>query len=150
MVTPMNHLQLVNLAYKWVLKKTRCSFAFTEIKCINSEIADVIGFASGDYSVLVECKISKQDFFQDFKKPFRIQSDMGIGRYRFYACPAGLILPEELPSNWGLVYFNEKGKNNIIINPYCASPNGNIWSGGFNFNQAAERNILYSALRRIS
>lgn len=145
----MNHSELVGYSYKWVIKKTRCSFAFTEIKCINSEIADVIGFAAADYSVLVECKISRKDFLQDSKKSFRIQSHLGVGKYRFYACPDGLIKPYEIPFNWGLVYFNPVGKASIVVNPYCASLNGNIWRNGFQINTCAERNILYSALRRI-
>lgn len=143
----MTHKDLVSFSEKWIIKKTRCSFAFSEIKCINAEIADVIGFASGDYSILIECKISRPDFLKDSRKPFR-NSKTGIGKYRFYSCPEGLIKSSELPENWGLIYFSEKGNAEIIWNPYCASLTGNIWFGGFEFNKDAERNILYSALRR--
>lgn len=146
----MNHKQLVEYSKKWVLKKTRCSFAFAEIKCINSEIADVIGFASADYSVLIECKLSRSDFLRDLKKSFRNQQSInGIGKFRFFACPQGLIKSTELPLNWGLIYFSEKGAGELIWNPYCGCLHGNIWSGGFQFNKDAERNILYSALRRL-
>jgi len=33
----------------------------------------------------------------------------GLGVYRFYLCPVGLIQPEELPPKWGLLYA-ENGK----------------------------------------
>ena len=145
----MTHTELVTFSEKWIIKKTRCSFAFSEIKCINAEIADVIGFASGDYSILIECKISRSDFLQDRKKPFRnSNSKAGVGKYRFYSCPEGLIKSSELPENWGLIYFSEKGMGEIIWNPYCACLTGNIWFGGFEMNKEAERNVLYSALRR--
>ena len=146
----MKHEELVLYSQKWLLKKTRCSIAFTEIKCINSEIADVIGFASGDYSILIECKVSRADFLRDRNKSFR-DPDLkkAVGKYRFYSCPEGLIKSTEIPDNWGLIYFTTKGKGEMIWNPYCASLTGNIWNGGFNFNKEAERNILYSALRRL-
>ena len=145
----MNHRELVAYSKNWLIRKTRCAFAFTEIKCINAEIADVIGFASGDYSILIECKVSRSDFLKDCKKSFRNPNSVtGVGKYRFFSCPNGLIKSSELPANWGLIYFSEQGKGEMIWNPYCASLTGNIWSGGFEFNKDAERNILYSALRR--
>lgn len=144
----MTHSELVLYSKKWVLKKTSCSIAFSEIKCLNAEIADVVGFASGEYSVLIECKVSRGDFFKDRLKTFR-SSNKGVGKFRFFSCPHGLIKLNEVPENWGLVYFDEKGKGELVLNPYCASLFGNIWEGGFEFNREAERNILYSALRRV-
>lgn len=145
----MLHHDLVLFSKKWLLKNTSCSIAFSEIKCINSEIADVIGFASGDYSILIESKVSRSDFLRDRLKPFRDPNNScGVGKYRFYSCPTNLIKIHEVQDNWGLIYFNEKGKGELVLNPYCKSLHGNCWSGGFVFNQEAERNILYSALRR--
>lgn len=49
-----------------------------------------------------EVKVNRQDFLRDDKWP-------GYRQYchRFYfACPAGLIKPEELPEDVGLIYYN--------------------------------------------
>lgn len=59
-------------------------------------------------SFLVETKISRSDFLADSKKPHH-QGHGGVGRWRYYACPDGLIKPDELPQKWGLIYIPEKG-----------------------------------------
>jgi len=69
-----------------------------------SERCDAILFDSGS-SYLIETKISRGDFLADFKKAHR-QEGCGIGNYRYYACPTGLIKPEELPEKWGLIYVD--------------------------------------------
>lgn len=139
----MTHADLVNIAYKWTLK--RCCVAFREFVTANYEIPDVIGFRT-DESLLVEVKASRADFLRDKKKPHRAR---GMGRYRFFLCPAGLIQVSELPENWGLVLVNEAGKPEIVHNPYCSALNGNIWSGGFETDFQAENRLMYSALRRL-
>lgn len=60
-------------------------------------------------SFLIETKISRADFLRDFKKPFRAKG-RGIGKYRYFACPTGLIKPEELPEKWGLIYVEPGNK----------------------------------------
>lgn len=67
------------------------------------ERVDAILFCS-DYSYLIETKISRSDFLADAKKTFRKDPTQGIGDYRYYACPEGLIKPDELPEKWGLIY----------------------------------------------
>lgn len=143
----MTHRELVNLSYKFVLNKMSCGFAVKELKTTEKEIVDVLGFGAWNHSVLIEVKISRQDFLADKKKSFRINPDEGVGRYRFYCCPKDLIKIEDLPKNWGLIY-EDKGKLEIVFNPYCKNPKGNIFSGGFLYNKDAERAIMYSALRR--
>lgn len=144
----MTHKDLVNSAYKWVLTKS-CGFAFRELKTIQSECPDVIGFGSWKHSILIECKVSRSDFFADRKKPFRMFPENGVGRYRFYCCPTGLLKVSDLPDNWGLIYVNEQGKARSVHNPYCKSISGNIWNNGFLVNEDAERALMYSALRRL-
>lgn len=145
----MTHSALVNIAYKWVLKNASCGVAFKEFKAITKtgEQPDVIGFGS-DKSVLIECKASRSDFLADKKKLFRKHPGQGMGKYRFYLCPTGLIKKEELPENWGLIYVNEKGRATTVCNPY--SKGGNIWFRGFLCNKEAEQSLMYSALRRIN
>lgn len=144
----MTHKELVNIAYKWLLKNCSCGIAFKELESAGSkEIPDVIGFGAWGHSVLVEVKISRSDFLCDKKKSFRINPADGMGKQRFYLCPKGLIKKEELPEGWGLVYVYEDKKARMVHCPY----RGNIGErhGGFEKNNIAEAGIMYSALRRL-
>jgi hypothetical protein len=146
------HKDLIPIAYQWVLKRGICGVAFKELNthACNSEYPDVLGFGSYGHSVLIEVKVSRSDFLCDKKKKFRMYPEQGMGRYRFYMCPAGLIKPEELPNNWGLIYVAITGKAKCMVNPYCRSTTGNIWSNGFeNRNMLAEHGFMFSALRRL-
>jgi hypothetical protein len=145
----MTHAELVEKAERWLLKTKGCGFALTELASINYETPDSIGFRSG-ISILVEAKASRADFHADKKKIFRRQPWMGVGAFRFFLCPAGLITPEDLPEKWGLLWVNEKGRVRQKI-----GPKGNIWSAHGNDFFFAERNIhgewnmMVSALRRV-
>ena len=149
----MTHKQLVDAAYQWVLKRTSCGMAFKDFytNCCNGERPDVIGFQSWGTSVLVECKASRSDFLSDRKKSFRANPQLGMGTYRFYCCPTGLLTQADLPEKWGLIYVNEKGRYRTVFNPYNANRGdySNIWSNGFEQNLRAEHGVMYSALRRI-
>lgn len=140
----MTHKELVELSYKWVLKNASCGIAFKELVSIDREIPDVIGFNSWS-STLIECKVSRSDFLKDKKKPHRLK---GMGVYRFFSCPTGLIKIEELPENWGLIYADKKGKLKCVHNPYNPK-GGNIFSNGFVRDIEAEQRIMYTALRRL-
>jgi hypothetical protein len=50
---------------------------------------------------------------RDSKKPFRKFADMGMGEYKYYLCPEGLITENDLPELWGLLWIDEKGKISI-------------------------------------
>jgi hypothetical protein len=143
----MTHKELVNLSYKFVLKNMSCGFAVKELKTTEKEIVDVLGFGAWNHSVLIEVKVSRSDFLVDKKKSFRINTEEGVGKYRFYCCPKGLINIEDLPENWGLIWENES-KLEIVFNPYSKNLKGNIFNGGFEYNKDTERAIMYSALRR--
>ena len=74
---------------------------------------------------------------------------MGMGTYRFYLSPAGVITAQDLPEKWGLIWVNEAGKARQHI-----GPKGNVWSSQQEFHHAeknihAEQAILVSALRRL-
>lgn len=146
----MTHSELVNISYKYMLKHFSCGIAFKEIKTISSECADVIGFGSYQHSILFEIKVSRSDFLADKKKPFRNHPEKGIGRYRFYVCPKGMININDLPDQWGLIWELE-GKLEVVLNPFCRNPI--MYSCHQNrhetINLQAERDILYSALRRV-
>lgn len=146
----MTHKELVNLAYKWVLKNASCGVAFKELVTTNREIPDVIGFNSWS-SVVVEVKVSRGDFLKDKKKPHRAK---GMGTYRYYMCPAGMITKEELPEKWGLIYVGSTGKAVCIYNPEKDKGEylGNgVWSKNNRFDRdvESENRLMYSALRRL-
>ena len=134
------HQKLVDIAHQWVIKNTSCGFAIKELKTLEREQPDVLGFGSGQHSVLIEVKISRSDFLADRKKSFRNNPSIGMGTQRFYCCPNGLINKEELPVGWGLLYVNEKGKIKIVHKSY----KGNIGErcNGFEKNKSAEASIM--------
>jgi hypothetical protein len=114
----MNHKDLCNLSVKWLrrpasLAEPGCNVAVSE--CTGSysgEIADAIGFRSvGDeqHSVVVEAKTTRSDFLADARKPHRVGAVAGMGTFRYYIAPIGLIQVEELPSGWGLIEASPRG-----------------------------------------
>jgi hypothetical protein len=144
----LTHQDLVKIAEKWLLGTRKCSFVFTELACIaTSEIPDAIGFRDG-HSILVECKTSRSDFLADGKKYFRRNAEMGVGSYRFFMAPQGIISVQDLPQGWGLVEINEKGKPRQVW-----GHKSNIYSqpNHFHFerNLQAENGMMASALRRL-
>lgn len=149
----MTHKELVELSYKWVLKRGSCGCAFKELYsgATNGEYPDVIGFGGYGHSVLVECKTSRSDFLSDRKKRFRLSPELGMGKYRYMCCESGLIKVEELPSRWGLLYVhNDKIK--CVHNPYGKQLESNIWEKGFEEherNLLSEHGLMYSVLRRL-
>lgn len=113
------HDELCCIAVRW-LKRSKsqngsgCRIAFTEARngYKTGEIPDAIGFRYGVYdegTVLVEAKTTRSDFLSDKNKPHRINSDLGIGVYRYFIAPEGLISVDELPEKWGLLEVNKRG-----------------------------------------
>lgn len=146
----MTHQELVKIAEKWLLGTRKCSFVFTELACIaTSEIPDAIGFRDG-HSILVECKTSRSDFLADGKKYFRRNAEMGVGSYRFFMTPAGIISVQDLPQGWGLIEVSEKGKPRQV---WGHNPRSNVYSAEnvfrFERNLQAEHGMMASALRRL-
>lgn len=151
----MTHAELVIIAERWLLNAKSCGFVFRELHHFGSpEIPDALGFEPGNGceqgTILVECKASRADFLSDAKKTFRKRSEAGVGAYRFYLSPTGIIQPEDLPEKWGLVWVGKRGKAQQMV-----GPKGNAWShsgGDFHFahrNLDAEWSMMASALRRL-
>ena len=104
------HQELVDIGYKHAIKTLKFPIGAKEIKCIGSrEQPDVIAFRSG-CSIMIECKTSLADFRADFKKPERLGLLSGIGNYRLYLAPKGILPLELIPASWGLLEVNEKVK----------------------------------------
>ncbi|MFD1770838.1 hypothetical protein [Sphingobacterium suaedae] len=147
----MTHSQLVNIAYRWVLKAS-CGIAYKELKSLaTTEIPDVIGFGGWIHSVLIECKVCRSDFKRNAKKNHK----RPLGRYRFFCVPLGMISINELPEGWGLIEVNDKGKIEQVYNPfnqYLVVPpsvrDRDARHQGHETDFRTERNFLYSCLRR--
>jgi len=146
-VSKYTHVQPVEIARKWLSKQLHCGYVVTEVTSSAGEIPDALGLRA-DYTVLVECKVSRNDFLADKKKLFRQSYEDGMGDFRFYLCPVGMIKEDDLPQGWGLLYWDGKKVAQIV------GPSGNIWSRQKNFiftkNRDKEYRLIYSCLRRIA
>lgn len=105
---PFTHAALCDVAVKW-LKRAHsaggpgCLVAVSEVAGgWTGEIPDAIGFNLSHWetgATVIEVKVSRSDFLSDRKKPHRQAG--GMGRWRYYMAPVGLIAVSELPAGWG-------------------------------------------------
>lgn len=138
----ITHDDLIGVGRSWL--STKSTVVVTEIGA--GEKPDVLGFyatikACGvrqyAVTVLIECKSHRSDFLSDRKKSFRKNPAKGMGEYRYYLTPTGLISLNELPPGWGLL--ETPGKLVKVKR----------LSGIFTRNTDAELSVLCSALRRL-
>jgi len=109
------------------------------------ECPDAIGFRNG-VSCLIEVKVSRSDFMSDKKKRFRVNPELGMGDWRFYLSPPGIIEVEDLPAGWGLLHAYDRSIKKISGFP----PNSQwISSKPFSAHKQSECDFMYGALRRI-
>lgn len=125
------HSDLCQLAKSWLLRPNSrgghgCQVALTECRSgWGCEMPDAIGFRAAGLlpeSVVVEVKVSRADFLADFKKPHRADG-AGLGQFRYYLCPEGIITPDDLPERWGLLTVNERGQVKAVQGPVAVSNN---------------------------
>ena len=138
----MTHQEIVAVAMKIVKRRqdglgAKLAFAELVTECSSRETPDVMGFA-GNQTILIECKASRSDFLRDAHKLARRTPEQGMGRYRWYLCPWGIITPEDIPEKWGLIWHVQKSKIEIIKQAEWQNSNAN-----------SERDFLYSVVRRI-
>jgi hypothetical protein len=140
----MDHSELVQLAVQWLYKR-KCGFVLSELGVFTgsyNESPDAIGFRKKG-SILIEVKTSEIDFRKDKRKPFRSKASKGMGDYRFYMCPKGLIKAKQLPDKWGLLYVSSKGAVRKVVGAYS----GDTWRHTKNIYN--EHRLMYKALRRL-
>jgi hypothetical protein len=135
----MTHAQLVEKAVRW-LRSYRCGVVLSEQASVSGEMPDAIGWKQACHSVLVECKVSRDDFLADREKPCRQKPEKGMGSERFYFTPPRLIGIEELPGGWGLLECRP-GRVEMLQ----ASSKNLRTTVGFRH----EMNLLLSSLRRV-
>ncbi|MGH8465703.1 MAG: adenylosuccinate synthase [Pseudomonas sp.] len=106
------HARLCDLAVSWLRRPNSsrghgCLFAVSEIATGHGvEVPDAIGWRldAQAQSIVVEVKVSRADFLADANKPHRKDPTSGMGTWRYYMCPEGLIQVEDLPPRWGLLW----------------------------------------------
>jgi hypothetical protein len=136
----VTHAQLVSAAECW-LRSYRCYIVLSEQTAESGEVPDVIGWRSNCHSVVVECKISRADFFADEKKAVRQKPELGMGCERFYLTPKDLLDESELPHGWGLLELHKRDVA-VRTKPACRSqrtPAGLM----------SEMELLLASLRRV-
>lgn len=148
------HRELTEMAARW-FKRKGFPIVATELTAVGCrEQPDAVAFRT-NCSAIIEAKCSRADFFADRKKPERMAG--GLGVYRFYLCPEGLIKPEDLPPRWGLLWAAAGSVQEI------QAPRGNAWPA---FNPEypygdwkafmhepdyiAERIMMFSIARRMA
>lgn len=143
------HTKCVAAAALYISK--RYPVTLPEFFTHNAELPDVIGFKNTD-SVVVECKVSRGDFFADRKKSFRIKPEEGMGDWRYYCCQKDLIRKEEVPDGWGLLYVYPNGKVREVKSSYVMPPADERYdwrtSGRFKKDMRSELYLLYYYARR--
>jgi hypothetical protein len=135
----MTHEKLVSRAVAW-LRCYGCGVVLSEQSCSSGETPDAIGWKRACHSVVVECKMSRADFFTDQEKRFRRKPEVGMGCERFYLSAAGLLRPQELPAGWGLLELRGRTVE-------MASPSTKKLRSAIGFR--CEMNLLLASLRRV-
>jgi hypothetical protein len=107
MKTDLTHDQLVAAGRRWLSRNH--GVVATELVSGAGETPDVIGWSGTGGSTVIECKVSRSDFLADAKKYFRRTPNLGMGTFRYYLTPPGLLAVEELPERWGLLESSANG-----------------------------------------
>jgi len=159
----LSHSELCEIGRRWLLRSLSskgpgCRIALAEppIGLHGGEIPDAIGWRTADAlpsTYMVEAKTSRSDFHADAGKMHR-NSLAGVGNYRFYLCPEGVIQPDDLPEKWGLLWVNGNGRMKHIVSPFATARWGDVSKALTpmrfeNVNQRHETSILANALARV-
>jgi hypothetical protein len=131
----VQHSTLVAMGVRWLSR--RCSVVLYEFATASDENPDVIGWALGADSVLVECKLTRADFLRDATKAVRRNPRAGMGQRRYYLCPPDVIQVKDLPPKWGLLWAT---KGQVMVEREAR--------GHPERNLGAEVRFLSSMLRR--
>lgn len=114
------HRELCLKASKYLRSKgiapfNKCKYSVCELERIG-ECPDAFGWCSGG-TQLIEVKVTRSDFLSEKNKAWRKIPHNGLGMFRSYLCPEGLIKEKDLPEKWGLLYVDGDGKINKVIEP---------------------------------
>lgn len=108
----LTHKELVSIAGRWLRNTEKCSVVLSELVS-QAEVPDAVGWKNRQ-SRLVECKATRSDFLADQKKHARLiipkHYAFGMGTFRYYMVPEGLVVPSEVPKGWGLLQVTFTGR----------------------------------------
>lgn len=127
----MTHKELIELGSRF-LRHQGYWMWLSEPSTDCREKPDLIAFKLSE-SIVIECKSSRSDFLKDKDKPFRTDST-GMGNYRIYLAPAGMIKSEELLPSWGLLEARDENTLRFTVRPKYQE-SGNLMG---------ERMLIYS------
>lgn len=152
----MTHDDLCALAVRWLRRPARlgghgCSVAVSECRSgYGGEIPDAIGFRANwnNGSVVVEAKVSRSDFLADRNKPHRRLG--GMGTWRYFMAPAGVIRADELPERWGLLEVGARNRITAVVGPaaHGSAIERNLEPWRHDPDHDAERDLLTLLLAR--
>jgi hypothetical protein len=94
----MTHSELVKIATTWA--RGRHDVVLEERSSGNGELPDIMAF-NYRWSTMIECKVSRADFFADKRKITRVVQENCLGNYRIYCCPKGLLSEDDIPEKMG-------------------------------------------------
>jgi len=115
------HDKLCEIAGCWLAGKWKCAVVAVEpVTWAVQEQPDAFGWDIHGGSHLVECKVSLDDFRRDAHKPHR--GIDGMGTFRWYLAPKGVIPVDKLPPYWGLAVVSGKMKGVRIEKPAWDRP----------------------------
>lgn len=154
----MTHKELCALAVNWLQRPMSrsgpgCTVAVSETaNWINGEVPDAIGWRPYRHarsgSVVVEVKVSRADFLADANKPHRKVAVDGMGAYRYFMAPEGVIKLADLPAKWGLVEVNARGHLKVRVGHVLLGyQDADTWR--HEYNQFAETCTLAMCLNRV-
>ena len=134
----LTHKNAVKRMVLWLRNSRGCAVVMAERSSTYViEKPDVIGWKSNSASILIECKVSRSDFLADKLKSFRRMEEMGLGDFRYFAAPKGMLTPEDMPEGWGLLEIGEhQVRERLPAQPKTA-------------NKTAEVSMLVSCIRRL-
>lgn len=70
-------------------------------------------YVKGNFDAMaIEVKVSRTDF-RSRSQQYKELSSIPLGNYQYILCPAGMIQPEEMHHEWGLLWGTDNGR---IIN----------------------------------
>ena len=144
----MKHATLCSAAGRWLANSLQCGVVLVERATATTETPDAIGW-KGTCSYLVECKTSRADFLTDAKKLFRKNAERGMGYYRLYLTPEGLLEASDIPDGWGLYEYVKYGKRWTVRHKAGVNIKRHKGSPPFRPNLRAELTMTLSSIRRI-
>lgn len=132
------HKEGVKRVAAWLGGTRKMSVVMAErVVAASTETPDAIAWSGRGESILVEVKVSRSDFHADKNKIFRRDEELGVGTHRYFAAPAGMLTPEDMPPGWGLLAIHQYQVREVV------KPEIKI------ANRLAEVTMLVSAIRRL-